>query len=81
MILGHRGIEPQTITHNIGIRNRLKGLGGTNQYIATDNHRMDTLGSHPHHLLVKWQLYAQQILREFLTTLPTEHRDGNQNLS
>ena len=52
MILSHGCIKPQTIANDISIRNRLKGLSGPNQHIATDDHGVNTVGGHPHHLLI-----------------------------
>ena len=52
MILRHRGIEPETITDDIGLRDGLQGLGSTDEHIAADHHCMDIVGCHRHHLFV-----------------------------
>ena len=62
MVFGHRGVEPETITDNIGLRDGLQGLCGPDKHITTDNHRMDIIGCHCHHLLVQRQLHTQQVL-------------------
>ena len=81
VILRHRGIEPETIAHHIGIGNRLQGLGGPDEDIATDHHRMQALRRSSHHLLIQRQLHTHQVLREFLTPFPTEHRQRHQHLT
>ena len=81
MIFGYRGIEPQTITDDISLRDRLQGLGGTNQHIATHHHRVDSLWRQSHHLLVKRQLQTQQILRESLASFPTKHWNRHEHLT
>ena len=74
MVLGHRGIEPESVAHHISIGDGLQGLRSAHQNIATNHHGVDALRSHLHHLLVEGQLQTEQILRKTLTTLPTEHR-------
>ena len=81
MILRHRGIEPETIAHHIGIGDGLQRLSGPDEYIATDHHRMQTFRSSSHHLLIKRQLNAHQILRKLLSPLPSEYGQGHQHLA
>ena len=81
VVLRYRGIEPETIADNIRFGNGLQGLGGTDEDIATDHHRMDIVGSHRHHLLIKRQLQTQQVLRQPLAPFPTEYGDGRQYFS
>ena len=62
MVLGHRGIEPEAVADDIRLRDGLQRLCGTDEHIATDYHRMDMIRRCRHHLLIKRQLYTQQIL-------------------
>ena len=39
MVLGNRGIKPETIAHHIGIGNSAYALCGTDVHVTTDNHR------------------------------------------
>ena len=52
VVLRHGGIEPETITDDISLRDGLQGLRGTDEHITTDHHRMDVVGCHRHHLFV-----------------------------
>ena len=81
VVLGHRGVEPQPVADDIGIGDRLQGLVGADEHVATDHHRMNLVRRHRHDLLVERQLQTQQILRQPLTTLPTEHGYRCQNLA
>ena len=80
MILRHRSIEPEAVTHDIRLRNRLQRLCGPDEHITADHHRMDTLRRCCHHLLIEWQLHPQQILRASLATFPREHGQRYQHL-
>ena len=62
VVFRYRGIEPQAITHHIRIGNRLQGLGGADEHIATHHHRMQGFRRSSHHLLVQRQLHTHQVL-------------------
>ena len=81
MILGHAGIQPQTITHHVCLRHRRQGLSGGDEHIATNNHGIQAVGRLRHHLFIERQLQGQEILRQTLSPLPSEHRDGREYLA
>ena len=81
VVLGHGSIKPQTIANHICIRNFAKSLGGTDIYVATDNHCRQSRRSLLHHTLIERQLQIHQRLREALASFPAKHRDRRQHLS
>ena len=81
MVAGDRSIKPQAVADDIGIRNGWQLLVAANQYVATDNHRVQPLRCHRHDAFIERQLQRQQVLRQPLSTLPTKHGDWCQDLA
>ena len=81
VVLGKRRIDPQAVTHHIGIRNVLKRCIGTYIHVATHNHRLEPFGSFLHNLVVERQLQVEQVLRQFLSAFPSEHGDRSEYLA
>ena len=81
VVLGHRGGQPETVADDVGIGHRLQGLGGTDEDIAADHHRVDIVGRHRHELTVEGQLQVEQRLVEPLAALPAEDGHGHQDLA
>ena len=63
VVLGDRGVQPQAVTHHIGLGNLSDALGSTDIHVATDNHRRQTAWRLCHHPLIQRQLQVHQRLR------------------
>ena len=81
VILSYLWTKPQAIAHHVGIGYGLKRFGATYIHIATHHHRMQVVRCLSHNLLIEWHLQRQQVLRQSLSPLPSEHRYGCQYLS
>ena len=81
MVLGQRGVHPQTVAHHIGLRDGLQGLGRTDIDIATGNQGIQPLGGLLHDALVKGQLQREEVLPQPLSLGPTEDGYGSQYLA
>ena len=81
VVLGDRGVQPQTVTHHIGLRNLSDALGSTDIHVAADNHRRQTARRLFHHPLIQRQLQVHQRLRQPLTALPAEYGNRRQHLA
>ena len=79
VIAGHGSIEPKAVADDIGLGHRRQRLRGADVDIATDDHRVESLGRHRHDALVERQLERQEVLRQTLASLPPEHGDGRQD--
>ena len=81
MVLGYFGSEPQAIAHHVGIGDGLERLGSADVDIAADNHRAQTLGRLVHDALIEGHLQGEQVLRQALAALPSEHGNGREYLA
>ena len=81
VVLGYFGSEPQAIAHHVGIGDGLERLGSADVDIAADNHRAQTLGRLVHDALIEGHLQGEQVLRQALAALPSEHGNGREYLA
>ena len=77
----HRGIEPQSVAHHIGLGNGGECSFGTDEHVAAHYHGVHIARHRCHQLLIQWQLQVEQGLRQALSALPSEHRHGCEHLS
>ena len=76
----HR-VHPQAVAHDVGLRNVLQGLLGTDVDVAAGYKGAKRLGSTLHDLFVQGQLQGEQVLTQPLAARPAEHGQGRQNLA
>ena len=81
MMAGHRGVEPDAIADDVGLRDWRQWLRGADEDIAADHHRVEPAGGRLHDVLIEGQLERQQVLRKSLSALPSEDGDGCQDLA
>ncbi len=73
VVFGYRGIEPQTVTHHVGLRYRRKRLRGVDIHVSAHYEGVHPLGSRPHDALIEGQLQVEQCLAQLLAALPAKY--------